>query len=533
MAENKIFTRIQLKYDSLSNWTTKNPVLLEGELAIVYLGNSHTDTTPDNGTHPILFKVGPGNFNDLPFASALAADVYSWAKQENLPVERATDDGDEGNVISSISWDENGKIVYTTASVATSEGMQELQKTVEDILKDIADNRDDWAEKTVDTNTDTQYRFEVPEGSDKLVVYKTLYTLGKAGEEVKVGEYEFLTAAEVAKTLEDYYTKDEIDEMVEGKLHTESDIRGFAADEINTLIGGVSDKDTIENINSLITYVNENGAEIAQLTSDVGTANQNASEALRIAGEANGTAGQANTTAGEAKQLAEQAKETAETAQNSASASAEAAAASADEASESAQAASDAKDAAVTAQGAAEDAQEAAETAATNAGNAQTAAESARDLATQAKADAEAAKGQAESHANTASTKAGEAAASAQSAANAQAAAEDAQAAAEQAKSDAEAAKQAAEKAKADAETAKEAALDSNTSATAIANAAKQASEAATQASNAATQAVNSLHEIATSGSIYSVNEVSTAKNASNSDVECLIFYCGSASDLV
>ena len=81
MANQYLNPRIQLMYDSLANWSTKNPVLLEGELAIAYLGNSHTTTTPDNGTHPILFKVGPGNFNALPWTSALAADVYSWAKK--------------------------------------------------------------------------------------------------------------------------------------------------------------------------------------------------------------------------------------------------------------------------------------------------------------------------------------------------------------------------------------------------------------------------------------------------------------------
>ena len=80
MGEKILNTRIQLKYDSFSNWSEKNPLLKSGELAIAYLANSHTTATPDNGTHPVMFKVGPGNFNDLPWASALAADVYGWAK---------------------------------------------------------------------------------------------------------------------------------------------------------------------------------------------------------------------------------------------------------------------------------------------------------------------------------------------------------------------------------------------------------------------------------------------------------------------
>ena len=82
MATEKILnTRIQLKYDSLSNWSTNNPELKIGEMAVAYLANSHTSTTPNNGTHAVMFKVGPGNFNSLPWASALAADVYGWAKQ--------------------------------------------------------------------------------------------------------------------------------------------------------------------------------------------------------------------------------------------------------------------------------------------------------------------------------------------------------------------------------------------------------------------------------------------------------------------
>lgn len=83
---NQINTRIRLKYDSFSNWQTKNPVLLSGEIAIAYLGPTVDDSTvtPDNNTHPVLFKVGPGNFNSLPWASALAADIYSWAKAETV-----------------------------------------------------------------------------------------------------------------------------------------------------------------------------------------------------------------------------------------------------------------------------------------------------------------------------------------------------------------------------------------------------------------------------------------------------------------
>lgn len=140
---NVINTRIQLKYDTLANWQEKNPTLLSGEIAIATVGNSHTTTTPDNGTHPVVFKVGPGAYNSLPFTSALAADVYAWAKEATLTINK---DG-TGNVVAGIEWDATanggkGGIKYTTASVATSEGL----KAVQDAIKAINDELDTFGD---------------------------------------------------------------------------------------------------------------------------------------------------------------------------------------------------------------------------------------------------------------------------------------------------------------------------------------------------------------------------------------------------
>lgn len=83
MAEmNEIYTRIQLKYDSYNAWKTNNPTLLAGEVAIAKLVNENvTIPTDETKNAPVLFKVGPGAFNDLPWVSGLAADVYAWAKK--------------------------------------------------------------------------------------------------------------------------------------------------------------------------------------------------------------------------------------------------------------------------------------------------------------------------------------------------------------------------------------------------------------------------------------------------------------------
>lgn len=84
MANKTLNTRIQLKYDTYANWTTNNPVLLSGEIAVVVVPAS-SGAVPNEPT--ILFKVGDGSakFNALQWVAAPAADVYSWAKASTKP----------------------------------------------------------------------------------------------------------------------------------------------------------------------------------------------------------------------------------------------------------------------------------------------------------------------------------------------------------------------------------------------------------------------------------------------------------------
>ena len=92
MAEKILNTRIQLKYDTYENWTTKNPVLKKGEMAIATIAAGNTQKVNSVTPPQVLIKVGDGttNYNALPFASGMAADVYSWAKAET-PVAIDTD----------------------------------------------------------------------------------------------------------------------------------------------------------------------------------------------------------------------------------------------------------------------------------------------------------------------------------------------------------------------------------------------------------------------------------------------------------
>ena len=82
MADKILRTKIALLYKSAAEWDaikdTYKP--LKGEVCFCDVPES------SETNHAILFKVGNGEdvFEDLPWGSALAADVFAWAKKEHL-----------------------------------------------------------------------------------------------------------------------------------------------------------------------------------------------------------------------------------------------------------------------------------------------------------------------------------------------------------------------------------------------------------------------------------------------------------------
>lgn len=86
-AENmkNLNTRIRLKYDTLENWIKNDPVLLAGEVAIATVANNETNanSTKFQNLPNVVMKVGDGTkkFSELNYFSAMAADVYAWAKK--------------------------------------------------------------------------------------------------------------------------------------------------------------------------------------------------------------------------------------------------------------------------------------------------------------------------------------------------------------------------------------------------------------------------------------------------------------------
>ena len=137
-------TRIALKYDSYANWQEHNPILLKGEIAIAELpvnGNKPGVGVPNaDGSTPaiqnapnILIKVGDGtnHYNDLKFVSALAADVYSWAKAATKPTYSAGEITGLNDYISQTIQDTNTQ--YRIVAVGDPAYSYKLQK------KDISD----------------------------------------------------------------------------------------------------------------------------------------------------------------------------------------------------------------------------------------------------------------------------------------------------------------------------------------------------------------------------------------------------------
>lgn len=155
--EKTIKTRLLLKQDTLANWNASSLALKKGEVVFA----TTAAATTSGGVEPVVVaKVCTEDgltFSELPYSFyAKASDVYDWAKKENIEFTKSG----TGNVVSGLSF-VNGKIQYTTASVATSEGLEALQNTVNDIETEIADSKATWAK-------DTTYTYALANGKLKI-----------------------------------------------------------------------------------------------------------------------------------------------------------------------------------------------------------------------------------------------------------------------------------------------------------------------------------------------------------------------------
>ena len=139
MSDKILNTRIQLKYDTYANWIDEtkvgkgaNLVLKKGEIAFCEIpaGSNEATTAPT-----ILFKVGDGTstFKALKWASALAADVYSWAKEKTKPTYGAN----EIDYTKTIKEkDGEGNVTTKTETVSTQAAIDALYTAIETLSGD-------------------------------------------------------------------------------------------------------------------------------------------------------------------------------------------------------------------------------------------------------------------------------------------------------------------------------------------------------------------------------------------------------------
>ena len=201
MAIKELQTRIALKYDSYAAWTTapgKDLVLLAGELGICYIdaADQSSQVVPT-----VLFKVGDGNstFEQLPWASAKAADVYTWAKASNVTV--------DGKTIKFISGavDADGKKIdkVLTLNFATPEEVE--SKVATERARIAALEAKFNGENSVQGQLDAlDGRLDAIEGDDGLIAAGDASTLATAKEDAT-------TKANAAETAAKAYAKEYAD----------------------------------------------------------------------------------------------------------------------------------------------------------------------------------------------------------------------------------------------------------------------------------------------------------------------------------
>lgn len=119
MAEKTLNTRFQLPYDTYTNWSTKNPKLKKGEMVQVEVPAPKDAIVQ---APSVLIKVGDGthNFNDLAWASGLAADIYDWAKAATKPSYSTSELTNDSGFISSTETVEANLVNNLTISYSAT-----------------------------------------------------------------------------------------------------------------------------------------------------------------------------------------------------------------------------------------------------------------------------------------------------------------------------------------------------------------------------------------------------------------------------
>lgn len=94
MSEKVLKTILKLNKKTDEELSQANPILRDGEIVLATIPSSLSEEG-----ETILVKVGNGSstYDELPWLSALAADVFDWAKAESKPVYNASEIVEDNN----------------------------------------------------------------------------------------------------------------------------------------------------------------------------------------------------------------------------------------------------------------------------------------------------------------------------------------------------------------------------------------------------------------------------------------------------
>ena len=261
MATTKTFNnvRLQLKYDTYSAWTTANPVLLAGEIAIT--------TVPAKGdgvqqVPAVLMKVGDGTstYNQLKFVSALAANVHDWAMAENKPVYEAKE-------ITGLSDWINDTVVDTNTTyqiVKVDDYTYKLQyKELDGAWTDVAEN----GSIVIPKYDDTQVKADI-------AALQTQIGTGKVEEQIE-------SAIAALKLDETYDKKNSASEaLTQAKAYTDTLANGAVAQN-TAAINAIKDGAAIDSFADVEAQIKDTADAAAEAAADALEVAKNYTDALK------------------------------------------------------------------------------------------------------------------------------------------------------------------------------------------------------------------------------------------------------------
>ena len=245
MAEKILNTRIQLKYDTYENWTTKNPILKKGEMAIATIAAGNTQEVNSVTPPQVLIKVGDGktNYNTLPFASGLAADVYSWAKASTKPSYKASDITGLTEYIGGVDTDTQYQIVKV------NDYQYKLQSK--------AKGATEWADVTDSV-------IEIPDKTTDIENLKDLVGTKAVATQIS----EAITALNLANT---YATKTALETVASTANTTKQTLDAFLKDADVTT-------NAVDTLKEIQEYITSDGEAAATVTSKISALESKAHE---------------------------------------------------------------------------------------------------------------------------------------------------------------------------------------------------------------------------------------------------------------